>query len=419
MKPTIAMIPQPPTWFPGFVRRAAHAGAGLLLTACLVACGKSAEPPAAPAPALPILQGEALRFPSGHPHLDLLKLAPAVAPRTMDVSLPARLVWNEEKTQRITPAFAGRVQAIHADVGQRVAAGATLLQLASPDFGSAQADVARARTDLQLAQKAEARQKELFELGIVARKDLEQAQADVARAQTEATRATARTQLYGANGAAVNQQLALVAHLSGTVVERNVNPGQELRPELSGPGVPPLFVVSDPTSLWVQIDAREAESALLRPGSAFQLDVGALPGRLFSGTVKTVADVIDPTTRTVKIRGQVANPDRLLKAEMLATAHIQVQHETGVLVPASAVLLFGAKHRVFVQTEPGVFAPREVTLGYEGPQEVLVTKGLAVGDTVVSENTLLLARQLRSAREAAGAVVSAAAQAESAVKAKP
>lgn len=391
----------------------------MLLASLLGGCGKPAEAPAAPAPATPILQGQSLRFPAGHPHLAMLTAVEAAAPHTLAVTLPARLVWNEEKTQRIYPAFAGRVQRIHADVGQRVASGATLLQLASPDFGTAQADVARARTDLQLAQKAEARQKELFDLGIVARKDLEQAQADTARAQTEAARATARTQLYGGSGATVNQQLALTAQVGGIVVERNVNPGQELRPELTGPGVPPLFVISDPASLWVQVDAREVESAFLRPGTTFQLEVGALPGKRFPGVVKAVADLIDPTSRTIKVRGQVANPDRLLKAEMLATAHIEAPHEQGVLVPATAVLLFGARHRVFVQTSAGVYEPREVTLGYEGPKEVLVTKGLAVGEKVVSENTLLLARQLRSAREAAEAVVKATSQAEASGKTKP
>lgn len=121
------------------------------------------------------------------------------------MDLPARLVWNEERTQRVYPAFAGRVTAIRADLGQAVKAGAPLALLASPDFGQAQADTAKARADQSFAQQGLRRQRELFEAGIVARKDLEQAEADAARAQAEVARAAARTSLYG-GGNAVNQR---------------------------------------------------------------------------------------------------------------------------------------------------------------------------------------------------------------------
>ncbi|MEY2953082.1 MAG: hypothetical protein RLZZ401_1169 [Pseudomonadota bacterium] len=373
----------------------------LALLVLLAACTKAPEPVAPPAAAEPILQGDALRFPPGHPQLALLGLTQAQPGKPIAVDIPSKLVWNEEKTQRIYPAFAGRVQAIRADLGQTIKPGALLAQLASPDFGAAQADVAKAQADLALTQKTLDRQRELLALGIIARKDLEQAEADTSRAQAESARAEARTRLYGGSGSGVNQQLGITAGLGGIVVERNLNPGQELRPEQSGPGVPALFVISDPASLWVQIDAREAEAGSLRPGSAFTLHVAAMPGQAFEGQVVAVSDAIDPASRTIKVRGIVANAERKLKAEMLATARIERSLGPGVVVPTTAVLLYGAKHRVFVQTEPGVFEAREVTLGYEGPQQVVVASGLEAGETVVSDNTLLLARVLRSAREAA------------------
>ncbi|MDD2545450.1 MAG: efflux RND transporter periplasmic adaptor subunit, partial [Burkholderiaceae bacterium] len=322
------------------------------------------------------------------------------AAQDIAVELPARLVWNEERTQRIYPPFAGRVTGIAADVGQSVQAGAVLARLASPDFGQAQADTARAQADAALAAKALARQRELFAAGILARKELEQAEAEAARAQAEVARAVARTSLYG-GGSQVNQQLALTATLQGVVVERNLNPGQELRPDQSGPGVPALFVVTDPGSLWVQIDARELDVRALRPGASFELLVPAYPGEVFRGKVLAVSDFIDPNTRTIKVRGLLANPDRRLKAEMLATARIRQTFGAGVVVPATAVTLQGVRHRVFVQTQPGIFEPREVELAHEGPKEVVVSQGLAVGEQVVADNSLLLARQFLVAQEAA------------------
>ena len=369
----------------------------LALLAFLSACTEAPAPaPEAPAP---ILQGSQLRFAPGHPQLALLGIVSAAPGKAITVELPAKLVWNEERTQRIYPAFAGRVMAIRADVGQSVKSGALLAQLASPDFGMAQADTAKAGAEARLSQKSLQRQRELFEAGIIARKDLDQAEFDAARTQVEIQRTEARTRLYGGGSGNVNQQLALVASINGTVVERNLNPGQEVRPDQSGPGVPALFVVTDPTSLWVQIDARESEIGTLKIGSSFELVIPSLGGQKFEGRVTAAADFIDPATRTIKVRGLVANPNRLLKAEMLATARIERILGSGVVVPSQAVSLLGNKHSVMVQVQPGVFETRAVVLGYQGPRETVIASGLEAGEQVVSENMLLLARTFRATQD--------------------
>lgn len=368
---------------------------GLAALTLLSACQDKPEPVAG-VPA-PIIQNNQLRYPAGHPQLQLLVTTPAAAAKSIAVELPARIVWNEEKTQRIYAAFAGRVTRISADVGQSVSAGQVLAQLASPEFGAAQADTSRAQADATLASQALKRQRELFEAGVVARKDLEQAEAEASRAQAEVARAKARTSLYG-SGTGVNMQLGLRSEMSGVVVERNLNPGQEVRPDASNA---PLFVVSDPSTLWVQIDAQEADVADLRPGAKVKLVLPSLSGQSFEATIKAVTDQIDPTTRTIKIRAAVANPKRLLKSEMLAKVRYERLVGPGVDVPATAVFLRGNQHYVFVQGEAGLFAPRDVKVSYEGPKIVLIGEGLKEGEQVVSQNGLLLARELRLAQEAA------------------
>ena len=372
------------------VVRTVNVAATLLFLWLLAACSEPAPTP--PEATSAVLQGNQLRYAAGNPQLALLTVVDVKPSTAVAVDLPARLTWNESRTQRIFPAFAGRVTAIRADVGQTVKAGAVLAQMASPDFGQAQADAARASVDAQLTQKSLARQKELLAAGVIARKDFEQAEADAARAQTEVVRAQARAKLYGGAGN-VNQQLGLVSTIGGIVVERNLNPGQELRPDQSGVGVPALFVVSDPTSLWVQIDARERDVASLKIGSQFELIVPTLPNEKFIGKVLTSSDAIDPTTRTIKVRGEVANPDRRLKAEMLASARLERHLGGGLVIPASSVVLRGTQHTVYVQSGPGIFEPREVRLSYQDSKQAVVARGLEAGDKVVSENVLLLARQ--------------------------
>ncbi|MFM8577009.1 MAG: efflux transporter periplasmic adaptor subunit, partial [Limnohabitans sp.] len=108
-----------------------------------------------------------------------------------------------------------------------------------------------------------------------------------------------------------------------------------------------------------------------------------------------------PATRTIKGRATVSNPERLLTREMLAKVRYARAVGQSVEVPASAVFLRDKAHYVFVQPSPGVFVPRDVKMLVEGAQKVLLSQGLQPGEQVVVQNGLLLARELRIARETA------------------
>jgi cobalt-zinc-cadmium efflux system membrane fusion protein len=376
------------------------AAAGLAAILVLAYTLSNTETSVRPPAPLPIVQGQQLRFPAGHPQLSLLGAVEAKRAESITIDLPARLVWNEERTQRIYPAFAGRVLSLNADIGQQVQAGQVLATLASPEFGAAQADEAKAQADAQVAERALARHGLLFEADVISRKELDLTEADALRARAELVRARARTRMYGSVNQ-INQQLALAATVRGVVVERNLSAGQEVRPDQGGPGNMALFVVSDPSVLWIQIDARESDVASLKPGTPITLTLPTFPGQTFEAKIAATGDFIDSNTRAIKVRAVINNTQRMLKAEMLGTAHIQRTLTAGVLVPASAVQLRGTEHWAYVQTEPGVFEPRRVKLGYEGLQEVLIVDGVQAGELVVKENSLLLAREFRNAQEEA------------------
>ena len=379
-------------------KRYVAAGSALAM-AVLVYAVMSQEAPIKPPAPQPIVQGQQLRFPAGHPQLALLGTTEAKAAESITLELPARLVWNEERTQRIYPAFAGRVLTLNADIGQSVNAGQVLATLASPEFGAAQADTAKAMADAQVADRALARHQTLFEADVISRKELDLTEADALRARAELARAQARTRMYGSSANTVNQQLGLAATVKGVVVERNLSAGQEVRPDQGGPGNQALFVVSDPSVLWVQIDAREADTASLKPGTKITLTLPNFPGQTFDAKITATGDFIDSNTRSIKVRAVIDNAQRMLKAEMLGTARIERKLTAGVLVPASAVQLRGTEHWAYVQTEPGVFEPRRVKLGYEGLQEVLIVDGVQANELVVKDNSLLLAREFRNAQD--------------------
>jgi cobalt-zinc-cadmium efflux system membrane fusion protein len=336
----------------------------------------------------------------GSPPAGSIAVEAAALPAATALSFNGRLVWDDDATTRLFTPFGGRVTRIPVQLGHRVEIGTPLAMIASPDFGQAQADARRAATDFALAERTLARISDLFAHGAAPQKDLESAEADRERARLEKQRTAERLALYGADTNGVDQTYVFRSPIAGVLVERNINPGAELRADLMLANTPqlasPQFVVTDPEVLWVLIDVPERDQARVRPGQTFTVRSASLPEQTFTGTVDVVGDGLDPTTRTVKVRGSLANPGRRLKAEMFVQAEVPLAPELGVVVPAKSVFLRADQHCVMVEDSPGHYARRPVTLGAERSGKVLVTAGLAAGQRVVTDGAMLL-EQLLSA----------------------
>src|ERR1700693_866992 len=231
-----------------------------------------------------------------------------------------RLLWNDDVTVRIFTPFAGRVTKVIVNPGEPVERETPLALIASPDFGQAQSDARRAESDFGQAERTVNRFRELFEHGAAAKKDLDSAEADLARVRAERDRTGSRLQFYGGSSSGVDQIYPLKSPLAGIVVEKNINPGQEVRPDQMLANMPqffmPLFVVTDPSRLWVQLDVTENDLRTLERGQAIIMRSQGPPDNKFSGRVDIISEPLDPLTPTVKIRGSADNSGRKLKAEM-------------------------------------------------------------------------------------------------------
>lgn len=359
----------------------------MLLTGCTKA-------PEAAAETKPIVQGQQVVFPGGSPAIQRIAVERVAAPTERDVILPGRLSWDEDRTVRVFPPFNGRVTRILVAVGATVRAGQALAEMASPDFGQAQADARKAQADLALATKSVERAKDLNAHGVLSTKDLQQAEADHAKARAEADRAAQRLKAYGQSMDAGT--FTLKSPIAGTVVERNLNPGQEVRSDASG--APPLFVVSDPAHLWVVLDANESQLPYLKPGMQLVISSNQFPDDAFAGELRQVADFIDPTSRTLKVRGDVPNAQRTLKAEMFVNARLRVPKADIPMVDARAVYLSGNRTYVFVRSGPASFTRRAVRVGGQADGRMPVFSGLREGDEVVVSGNLFLEQMVASAR---------------------
>jgi cobalt-zinc-cadmium efflux system membrane fusion protein len=361
----------------------------LAVAALAWSCG---DGDAKPDIARPRLENGQVVFPEGSAQVSSFATEPVRERGLVRVRLTGRLVWDENRTVRLYPAFAGRVLQILVKTGEHVSRGEALAKLASPDFGQTQADARRAQSDFALAEKNLNRLRELNAAGVSSRKDLAAAEADYARADAELARATGKIKLYGAATDSVDQNFSLASPIDGVIVERNINPGQELRPDLQLSNSPAMFVITDPTRLWVQLDATEGQLASLRPGKKVQLRSSAWPDQTFTATLENVSDFIDPVTRTVKVRGSVENRERKLKGEMFVTAELDETPRAALQIPEKALLLVGDSYYVFVEEKPGRYARQEVKVDAVQDGTANVASGVQLGQKVVVEGNLFLHR---------------------------
>ena len=335
-----------------------------------------------------------IRYDPVHVPLDFIKIETVKeSAGVTSVSLPGRVSFDEDHTQRVASPIDGRAVGILAKLGDKVRAGQPLIQLSSPNVGQLQADAQKAMSDLAVAQKAIDRVHKLQAEGAVADKEVAVAEGDFRKARSDFGRTTAQLKALGVSPTDPAVNVALRAQIAGIVVERNVLVGQEVRADQATP----LLTISSLDSVWVLADAYEQDLGMVAEDDPVTIRVPAYPGETFTGKVHHIGEVVDPATRTVKIRCVAANPGHRLKPEMFAK--VDVQNTSGhkfMTVPAKAVLNEGDKTLVIVATEGNVFRARRIDVGPESDGHVRVLGGLTPGEKVVTEGAIFMKREIET-----------------------
>jgi len=188
----------------------------------------------------------------------------------------------------------------------------------------------------------------------------------------------------------ITSRFEMKSPLTGIVVERMVTPGQSVGGDVNHV----LFTVADLDMLQVVADVYERDLALVKEGQFAKVTVEAYPEVDFPATVAAVGDVVDPASRTIKLRAWVNNQDHRLKPEMFARLHIQVGDETRILVvPKESVLEADGKQFVFVVEEPNQYIKREVKVTNFTADQMRVLAGLSPGQRIVTKGAVLIKGQ--------------------------
>jgi cobalt-zinc-cadmium efflux system membrane fusion protein len=286
------------------------------------------------------------------------------------------------KTIHVTSLGSGRVVDLKVRLGDYVKKGQVLLVISSPDLAGAMGDYQKASADEALARKALDRAQLLYSKGALAQKDLEGTETAEAKSKTDQQTAENRLRVLGGDPAHPSTMIELRAPVAGTIVEQNVSGFEGIK---SLDNTPNLFTIADLGTLWVVCDVYENDIGEVHTGDPAEVRLNAFPGRVFKGNVSDVSRVLDPTTRSAKVRIVLANGDGSLRPGMFAVVTFRSRKQTPhLVVPATAVMRLQDKDWIFRKESANTFRRLEVQCtGFSGGLQV-IERGAKAGDELVA-----------------------------------
>jgi len=364
--------------------------AGAAFAILLVACGGEKKE----APAAPETQRNAKAMQGVHTE------AVSVTTFQKTIETTGTVAFNQNHSTQVLSPISGPVSRILVNVGSRVSRGEALANVSSPDFAAAVSALRKAEATARNARRIADLDAQLFKNDAIARRDYEQAQTDAINAEADRDSAIQQLRSLGVDDSTINEVRenhsvpnlggVIRAPIAGTVVEKLISPGQLLQ------STTPCFTVADLSDVWVYANVFEADLASVHLGDMADISTGG--GQTLTGRVDNIAAVVDPNTRAVAVRIDVANPGEVLKRDFYV--HVQLHSHApvqGILVPVSAILRDDQNLPfVFVTKPDGSFERRRVDLGSRLGDRQEIRSGLSAGDSIVVEGALFLQNEEQS-----------------------
>lgn len=291
----------------------------------------------------------------------------------------ASTTYDERKVGKIQSKVQGWVEKLYVNfTGQYVKRGVPLLEVYSPDLVSAQEEYILAFNNYKALENSEEFiRKGAMDMLEASRRRLRYwdiSEGQIRRLETEGK---------------PFKTLTLHSLASGYVIEKSVEQGMQIMPGMN------LYTVVDLSRIWVVAEVQEIDMRFLKKGMEAVFVSDVYPDRKFAGKITFINPYLKPDTRTVGIRLEIPNPRLELKPQMTGEVLITVYSEPAIVVPASAVMDTGDRKVVFVETAPGHFMPREITLGMRTSEYAQVLDGLEEGESVVVNGNFLLDSESR------------------------
>ena len=319
--------------------------------------------------------------------------------RKIPTELPVNgvIAPDVSRTVPVNALTGGRVVEIKARLGDYVEKGQVLLTLTSPDLSSAISDYRKAVADQALAKRQLERSQQLYDHGALAEKDLQVAEDTEEKARVDLQTTAEHIRILGGTLSELTPIIEIRAPVSGTIVEQNVTNAAGVK---SPDNSPNLYTIADLSRVWMLCDVYENNLSQVHLGDHAAVQLNAYPNRKIDGRISNISSLLDPTTRTAKVRIDLPNPGGLMKPNMFGTVlFVSQSDKTRMAVPVSAILRLQDRDWVFVKLNAKQFRRTQVQglpAGQVGYQEILA--GVQPGDQVAA-NALQFSRAVENQAE--------------------
>ena len=314
-----------------------------------------------------------------------------------ELSVNGVIAPDVSRTVPVNTLSSGRVVELKARLGDYVQKGQPLLSLTSPDLSSAISDYRKALADEVLSQRQLERAQQLYDHGALAQKDLQVAEDTEDKAKVDVQTSAEHIKILGGDLNRLTPIIEVVAPVSGTIVEQNVTNAAGVK---SLDNSPNLFTIADLSHVWMLCDVYENNLSQVHVGDRAVVQLNAYPNRRLEGRISNISSLLDPNTRTAKVRIDLPNPGGLMKPNMFGNVlFVSQSSKTGLALPVAAILRLQDRDWVFVKLNAKQFRRTEVQAlpaGNDGFQQI--ASGVNAGDQVAA-NALQFSRAVENQNE--------------------
>ena len=303
-------------------------------------------------------------------------------------------------TQVFTP-YQGRIINAYPNIGDKVEKDQVLFTIDSPDLLAAESTLIAAAGVLKLQNRTLTRAEKMKAFGGASQQVVDQSTSDQMTAEGALKSARDAVRIFGKTDEEIDKiiaerkadpRLIVKSPMTGYVTTRNAAPGLFVQPGVA----PPPFTVADLSTMWMFANVPESEAPDLRVGQKVKTRVAAYPDRAFDGEVTVLGPSIDPNTRRMFVRSEIADPQHLLRAGMFANFAITVNSAVNAIaVPQSAVVREGdGAMSVWITKNGRHFIRKTVKIGQIQNDLDEIVEGLQQGELIVTEGAIFLSNKL-------------------------
>jgi cobalt-zinc-cadmium efflux system membrane fusion protein len=305
-------------------------------------------------------------------------------PVKAQIKLIGKVVADDNKLVEVFPLVGGYVTTVNVELGDYVKKGQILAIIRSSEVADFERQLIDAQSDLLVAQKNQKIAEDLFSGKLTSEKDVLAARKEVERAQAELDRINEVFQIYGITKKA---EYELRAPISGFVVEKRINRDMQLRSDKGDY----VFTIAEISDVWVNANVYETDISKVYEGMEAEVKTISYPDTIFHGDINKIYNMLDPVSKTMKVRIRLPNSAYMLKPEMNATVTLKYSEKNErIALPSSAIIFDKSKNYVMVFHDKFNIETREVQLDKQVGDTTYLIKGLSVGEEVISKNQLLI-----------------------------